>query len=727
MNETMLQRVIPIAVAPLEEVVEDALSLAVPVPEEPPMAAGVEIIPIHRAPGAARGNAASLQASFDFGAEIDDPVQQALAKMNPNADGALRAEVTALLTTDWSGEFPTDTEMMVQRAESTIMKMLIDRRPVCVAWSAGKDSSVCLNLVLSAASKLSQVGIAMPPIAVTHADTSIENPEVLAYAQAEKSKIEEFARRYRLDVRVETSTPNLVDQWSVRIIGGRALPPHPTTNHDCTTDWKIRPMDRLRNEIMRDWSKKNYGMPLGEPVILIGTRFDESAERRRNMTERGESDIVLRRGVDEDGNPTNLFLSPIAFWTTDDVWLYLQDPSLTKGRQYSDFAETLRIYSAAMGECAAVADALGKGKQNSKACGARHGCSLCTAVGIDKSMENMLREDRYKYMEGLNKLQKFIVHTYGDLSRRNWVGRTIVDNHLVIAPDAYSPKMMEELLKYALTIDIREKEAASRLGIAPRFSLVNMEQLVAIDAMWSLQAYHRPFHALAIYRDIYEDGRRYPVPDVSPAPVSKIPEPRYIPVTGWDEAQENAYTGLRDVMMDLVRGEGPGCMGNRVLKNGAEVLAMEVSSSFKVDLEGADMLFQFMFDEMMEKHDDPRTSPLEGYRYYARHGTISVSTAYQAKIDSIMRRSSFKIRNGLDGQQDPQALLARSLSAAEAGIVREKKQKKVKAGAKAALPPSKVNGAVGSTAEQLARATAALALVEDGPSAGAAPRAPKRI
>lgn len=410
---------------------------------------------------------------------------------------------------------PQDMEGRVARAETALMDLLRRGHPACVSWSAGKDSSVVLNLLLVAAAKLRAAGEDIPPIVITHADTGVENPEMSLYARNEMSQVRDFARRHRLDVEIEISHPNLSEQWAVRVIGGRALPPFPGGSRDCTSGWKIKPMALLRKRVLKRLLK-HCRATATEPVVLIGTRYEESEDRARRMRERGESDVEIRRGKDAAGKPSHLFLSPIAFWSADDVWEYLGTARAGAIDAYSDFDETFRVYADAMGtSCAVVAEDMAKLAKASKACGARHGCSLCTAVGVDRSMENMLTQDRYAYMKGLNLLRNFLTATRWDMGRRSWLGRTINEGYIRIAPDAYSPAMMEELLRYALTIDVKEREAAAAAGIRPRFQLVTIEHLFAIDAMWSLQAFHRPFHALKIYDEICNRGIRYEVPDLA--------------------------------------------------------------------------------------------------------------------------------------------------------------------------------------------------------------------
>ena len=188
---------------------------------------------------------------------------------------------------------PDDIEGKIARAERPLSQVMRKGMPVCVSWWAGKDSSSVLNLLLSAASKLRSGGEPVPPIVVTHADTVIENPEIGQYARREMLLVADFARRHVLNVAIEISTPNLSDQWAVRVTGGRALPPFPGTNRDCTIDWKVSPMRRLRKKILKRLQSRGGHGPWPEPVVLPGTRYDESAVRLQNMRERGESDIDI--------------------------------------------------------------------------------------------------------------------------------------------------------------------------------------------------------------------------------------------------------------------------------------------------------------------------------------------------------------------------------------------------------------------------------------------------
>lgn len=581
-------------------------------------------------------------------------------------------------------------EERIARAEGVLTELLKAGSPLACSWSSGKDSSVLLNLVLVAAAKLVAEDVKIPPIVVTHGSTLVDSPEMVQYAAAEMNSVRAFAQRHQLNVTIEVAEPLLTNQWPVRVIGGRGLPTFPGTNRDCTQSLKIAPITKLRKQIMKRLQGGAKELP--ECVTCVGTRFSESAERGQRMRARSESDIEVRRGVDANGRSTGLFLSPIAYWETDDVWEYLGMARAGAIDAYSDFEETFRIYSASMAtSCVIVAEDINKAMKASKACGARTGCHVCTAVGVDKSMENMLAFDaRYEYMRGLNQFRNFISNTRWDMSRRSWLGRTIIDGYVRIGADAYSPAMMEELLQYALTLDAVERRAASAAGLQqPRFEMISIEQLFAIDAMWSLQAFHRPFHALKIYRDV-QNGARYPIPEVPVFPKPKEMPSRYLWVgADWDGAEELAYTGLRSAVHELASMDGNGCMGSKPLADGRSLLEINTGSNLEFDHEAMYFVLHDELDDLLKNHhDNPKCSPTQAYFYYASLGMMTVKAGMQGEIDSMLRRSNFKVREGIAGEVDVQALLARSVSAQEAGVKTNPYGKRKKASSEVSTLPA---------------------------------------
>jgi hypothetical protein len=116
------------------------------------------------------------------------------------------------------------TQEKVARAEYGIHRLFEAGNPLTIAYSAGKDSSVLLAIVLDAARSFKESGGTLPLILVTHANTGIENPAFQVVAIAEIARIRAFAATHGLPVRVDVVQPALNDTWAVRIISGSALP-----------------------------------------------------------------------------------------------------------------------------------------------------------------------------------------------------------------------------------------------------------------------------------------------------------------------------------------------------------------------------------------------------------------------------------------------------------------------------------------------------------------------
>lgn len=335
---------------------------------------------------------------------------------------------------------------------------------------------------------------------------------------------------------------------------------------------------------------------------------------------------------------------------------------------YSDLTEVWRVYKDAEGgECS-----VGRGDRPSGGCTPRHGCHCCLMVSDDKSMNGFLSRDEYAYMEPLARFREFLGNTLFDLSKRTWVGRSIKDGYIKFAPDAYAPHFLQDLLRYALTIDVNEKDAARQLGIAPRFQLISAEALIAIDSFWSIQGFSAPFKGLEIFRDVYVRGNRYETPVVPKSPKVAIPAPRFIWVgKQWDESGFHDFTGLRSPILEMVEGS---CSETRYIHSKGQtisVMNVDVLDVFTVHAESVEMLLMFELDRLVDQYhgENARRTMIdatmagEGYKFYLRYGTISLAKNQVGKVDKILRRTAWRERFGLAGYQyDHEAALAMSIA-----------------------------------------------------------------
>lgn len=377
---------------------------------------------------------------------------------------------------------------------------------------------------------------------------------------------------------------------------------------------------------------------------MTGVRRDESTGRAGSIARRGEQ--AARLWTDAEGR---LRLSPLLDWTTDDVWGDLGLCRQGVIEAYSDFDDVLRVYQDAGGSSVVVADA--EMERHAKPCASRFGCWACTAVREDRSLRQMIDggPQRYGYMRrplAAAALRDFIAHTQYDWSRRQYIGRTIREGFITIAADTYAPSMLAELLRYALS-------AQQATGI----EIVSAAQLIAIDVRWSLYALAPPFSALRIWREVMRGKRWQPA---ALAPFPKTPVPRYGLIRvgeDWDDEVRSdlVVTGLRDSAWELFADScGP---SRRTLRNGRSVIDVEATA--EVDEEAAWLFLDFEADRMLDGRTEFENDWPQGYRTYLRYGLVQPGKGQSNLIDSILRRSQWRQRHQLHGEQDLAALRRR--------------------------------------------------------------------
>ncbi|EPS4556946.1 hypothetical protein ACVEVT_006651, partial [Pseudomonas aeruginosa] len=138
----------------------------------------------------------------------------------------------------------------------------------------------------------------------------------------------------------------------------------------------------------------------------------------------------------------------------------------------------------------------------------------------------------YDWLKPLNDLRNYIKARHFDPSARCWLARTVdkETGTIKIAPNSYSPAFTKELLGIMLTIQLDEFDAAEQAGIKPRFTLLDIQQLLAVEALWGRYGYQKPFTAMRVFLEVYEQGVRYEIGvwgateqkvHLSPAPARK--------------------------------------------------------------------------------------------------------------------------------------------------------------------------------------------------------------
>lgn len=192
---------------------------------------------------------------------------------------------------------------------------------------------------------------------------------------------------------------------------------------------------------------------------------------------------------------------------------------------------------------------------------------------------------------------------------------------------------------------------ARRASEVPKFELLPLDMLIAVDALQSLYGVGRPFSVWADWRDVFRRGIRYDVPDVPVVPQSMLPLARFLHVgREWDDsANPSEWTGLRDPAYEAWTADSA-CAPDLVQTvNGRAIWALPTGPQFEVDMEAAYLIAEFEVDRLLGMYDagchPERVTG--GYRWYAQYGCLELSHSQRAEHDEIARRTAFKGRLGL--------------------------------------------------------------------------------
>lgn len=142
-------------------------------------------------------------------------------------------------------------EDRITLAMATIAKLFEDEVPICLAYSSGKDSSVCADLVLRAAQRLVKTSNIKPLVIITSSDTLMENPEMTAHCRRDLKKMKAYGDKNGFRVITRIAKPALLSTWQLKVLSGRGLPSFAGMNTDCASITKYC----LRQSCARKYSK----------------------------------------------------------------------------------------------------------------------------------------------------------------------------------------------------------------------------------------------------------------------------------------------------------------------------------------------------------------------------------------------------------------------------------------------------------------------------------------
>lgn len=321
-----------------------------------------------------------------------------------------------------------------------------DSRPWVVAFSGGKDSTVLLQLVFNLLRSLGSR--ATKQVWVLSSDTQVEAPNVATYVAATIDRIHQAAQELDLPLTSKLIKPKPEESYWGKLIG-KGYPPPSRWFRWCTSNMKIKPSRRVIEDITREH---------GSVILLLGTRIAESPQRGRTMQARE----INSRGLNPHHEiPNALVATPIADWTTDDVWEYLTTSPCPWGANHDYLFSLYR--QASGGECPVVFDL------NTPSCGgSRFGCWTCTVVKEDKSLQGFIRS-------GEEHLQPLVDFRDWLIVLRDKPGyRSDVKRNGNTGPGPFLPAARQEILAELLSLE-------GKLQLP----LISDEELFYIQHEWS--------------------------------------------------------------------------------------------------------------------------------------------------------------------------------------------------------------------------------------------------
>jgi DNA sulfur modification protein DndC len=349
-------------------------------------------------------------------------------------------------------------------------------RPWIVGFSGGKDSTMLLQAVWNTIIKI-PAQLRTRKVYVVCNDTLVENPRIVKFIHETLDKIQKAAAEKGLPITVHQTTPKLEDTFWVNLIGKG----YPTPNNSlrwCTDRLKIDPTTQFIKAKISE---------VGEAIILLGTRSDESASRARSI-EKNKSQIRgerLRKHV----LPNAFVFAPIKDVETDELWTYLLQVNPPWGGTHRDLITLYR--NASGGDCPLVIDT------TTQSCGkSRFGCWVCTVVQRDKSMEALV-DNGEEWMESLVVFRDMLHDNRNNREwRQTWRRKQTEED---ADPDnwgPYNPWGRAHILKQLLQTqkEVQEED--------PNLVLINYQELVAVQVTWHRDSIF-DFSVAEIYNSVY--------------------------------------------------------------------------------------------------------------------------------------------------------------------------------------------------------------------------------
>ncbi len=385
--------------------------------------------------------------------------------------------------------FDGERQTMTEAIEQTIQSLCVygpHYNHWAIAYSAGKDSTATLTLVI----QLILTGKVPKPksLTVLYADTRMELPPLQNSAMQMFAKIDSM-KVDGMTIRTQVVLPKMEDRYFVYMLG-RGVPPPSNTFRWCTAQMKIEPMMEALADLRESTGEKL--------LMLTGVRIGESAQRDARISLSCSKDNAeCGQGWFQISTPENVAdtLAPLLHWRVCLVWKWLRNYAPMNG------------WPTEM-----VADAYGGEEAEEVNC--RTGCVGCNLASRDVALEQLLKNDEWKYLQPLMELRPLWADLKKPHQRLRKTGRELTKSgELVKNPNRMGPLTMEARrwgLDRIMSIQGRINTAANAEG-KPTVILIDGEEFEAIVRLidantWPNKWTGEEARADELFEEIRRDG-----------------------------------------------------------------------------------------------------------------------------------------------------------------------------------------------------------------------------
>lgn len=305
---------------------------------------------------------------------------------------------------------------------------LEDKRPLCVAYSGGKDSTALVFLMLEVLKELKKINKIYKKTYIINSNTLAELPPLLKHLEQSLDSIREYANIYELNVEVYEVTPVEKHTLNVQLLGV-GMPPPSQKFRWCTTKLKVWPIEKKLKELFPD----------GKFISVVGSRRDESPDRKKRIIKQSKVNSHLKIN-DRFPNADNLY--PIEYWNTKNIWEYI----FTQDKNIIDIDFLWGLYSDASSKDAKECTFVGAGgkhiDEGKIGCGqSRFGCWQCYVVrDNDKSLDGLLKSG-YQNIE----LYKEYRELYWNKTQEGWEDTRDVYSHRTQFQEFFDEKYKDRI------------------------------------------------------------------------------------------------------------------------------------------------------------------------------------------------------------------------------------------------------------------------------------------